>query len=108
MTVVVAGGAQAETYEGVHQLTNGRDRIDVAKEANGAVAAGNSYGEVASAGAIPPLAKSRDRSEVGNEAIATAHRRNQNVDGKAFVNSVVPSQYMSESLRFSGGRQAGM
>lgn len=45
---------------------------------------------------------------VRNEAVETAHRSNQNVDGKAFVNSVVPSQYTNGSLKIGSTRQAGM
>ena len=108
LTVLSAAGAQAETYVGVHQLTSGRDRTDVATEANGAASGGNTYGEAASAGVAPTPAAPRDSSLVRDEAVAAAHRPNQNVDGKAFVNSVVPSQYMNGSLKIPTSRQAGM
>ena len=33
------------------------------------------------------------RADVNAQAVATAHEANQNLDRKAFVNSVIPSQY---------------
>lgn len=106
-TVLSAVGAQAETYDGVHQVAAGGSRVDAAAAANRATSAGNAYGESASAGVAPALPASKDSSVVRDEAVAAAHRPNQNVDGKAFVNSVVPSQYTNGSLKIRTIGQAG-
>jgi hypothetical protein len=107
LTVLAAVGAHAETYGGVHPAANGRTSADVASEANRAASAGNAYGEAASAGVAPALAASKDSAAARNEAVAHAHRPNQNLDGKAFVNSVVPSQYTNGSLKIRTTSQAG-
>ena len=100
--------AQAETYGGVHPATNGRARADVASEAERSAAGTSAYAEAASAGVAPALVAPRDDAMVRKEAVETAHRPNQNVDGKAFVNSVVPSQYSNGSLKIRSSAQAGM
>ncbi|RZL94749.1 MAG: alpha/beta hydrolase [Variovorax sp.] len=108
LAVLAAAGAQAETYEGVHQLTHSRARADVAAEATVAARAGNVYGEGLSLNVAPVLTASVDRSVVRAEAVAAAHAPNQNLDRKAFVNSVVPTQYTNGSLKIRTTRQAAL
>ena len=107
LTVLAGVGAQAETYDGVHQITNGRAVADVASEARQSASVGNEYGEAASAGVTPALAVSMDSSVARNEAVAHAHRPNQNIDGKPFFNSVIPSQSTSGTLKFHMNSQTG-
>ena len=108
LALFAAAGAQAETYEGVHQLTNSRARADVAAEATVAARAGNVYGDGQSSNVAPVLTASVDRSVVRAEAVAAAHAPNQNLDRKAFVNSVVPAQYTNGSLKIRTTRQAAL
>jgi hypothetical protein len=102
--LAATGAAHAETYDGVHALSYGRDRADVAVEAAGAARSGNVYSDVASSG-VTQLSGSRERAVVREEAVATAHAPNQNLDRKAFYNSVIPSQYNFER---ASTRQAGL
>ncbi|MBT2325460.1 alpha/beta hydrolase [Variovorax paradoxus] len=105
LSLLAAAGAQAESYDGVHQAVSAASRGDVNGQAVVAAHGTNPYAEGSSAGAAPVLASSRDRAAVEAEAMATAHEPNQNLDRKAFVNSVVPSQYKIER---STSRQAGL
>jgi len=89
----VAGAAQAETYEGVQQITNSTvSRAEVRAEAVQAAKAGNVYGDV-TYGANEPFVSTASRSAVRAQAVAAAHDPLQNLDRKAFVNSEVPAQY---------------
>lgn len=98
LSMLAAVGVQAETYEGVHALTHEQDRSAVQAEAVVAAHTANPYSDGAWAGVAPALSSSLARSTVRNEAYATAHAPNQNLDGKAFVNSTVPAQYRNGSL----------
>ncbi|GAC1390528.1 MAG: hypothetical protein NVSMB34_04170 [Variovorax sp.] len=98
LSILAAAGAQAETYDGVHALTNQRSRAEVGAEAVVAARSGNPYGESGTSVATPAQGSTLARSTVLAEAYATAHAPNQNLDRKAFVNSVIPSQYANASL----------
>ena len=93
LSILAAAGAHAETYEGVHAPVSANSRAQVGAEAVAAAQNGNLFGEGASAGVTPVLTAAADPSVVRAEAVAAAHAPNQNLDRKAFVNSVVPSQY---------------
>lgn len=108
LALLAAAGAQAETYDGVHQLTGSRSRADVAAEATVAARAGNVYGEGRSSGVAPVLTAALDRSVVRAQAVIAAHDPTFNLDRKAFVNSVIPSQYTQGSLKVRTTRQAAL
>jgi hypothetical protein len=91
--LVSAAAANAETYEGVHQAQSSVLRADVDAQALSASRAGNAYGEAAASGVAPPTASSTDRSAVHKDAVAASRARNQNLDRKAFFNSVLPGQF---------------
>ena len=98
VALIGVAAVHAETYEGVHQITSERSRADVSAEATVAARAGNAYGDAVSSTVAPMLASSVDRSTVRAQAVAAAHDPLQNLDRKAFVNSVIPAQYTNGSL----------
>ncbi len=98
LSLLAAVAAHAETYEGVHQITSERSRADVSAEAVVAARAANPYSDAAAAGVAPALTASVDRNAVRAQAVAAAHDPLQSLDRKAFVNSVIPSQYTNGSL----------
>ncbi|RIX83671.1 alpha/beta hydrolase [Acidovorax cavernicola] len=100
--LAAAGAAHAETYEGVHAVTSGYSRADVAPQAAAAARAGNEYSDAVSASVAPVLASSVDRATVRSQAVATAHAPGQNLKREAFVGSVIPAQ----AREFT--RQAGL
>jgi hypothetical protein len=55
---------------------------------------------------VTTIASTRDRSSVRNEAVAAAHRPNQNVRIESFANSVIPPQFSGP--RTSVTRQAAL
>ena len=93
LSLLAATAAHAETYEGVHPLTTANGRADVAAEAIVAARSGNVNGDVESSMVAAPLANSIARETVHAQAVAAAQVPNQNLDRKAFVNSVIPAQY---------------
>lgn len=93
LSILAAAGAQAETYEGVHAPVSANSRADVNAQAVAAARSENPYAEASSSRVAPSLTASADRSVIRDQAVATAHEPNQNLDRKAFVNSVIPSQY---------------
>ncbi|QFZ86299.1 alpha/beta hydrolase [Variovorax paradoxus] len=100
--LAAAGAAHAETYEGVHAVTSGYSRADVAPQAVAAARAGNEYSDAVSANVAPVLASSVDRATVRAEAVAAAHAPGQNLRRESFAGSVIPSQARSFT------RQAGL
>ena len=93
VALFAAAGAQAETYEGVQQITNSTvSRAEVQAGAVQAAKAGNVYGD-ATYGADQTFVSTADRGAVRAQAVAAAHDPLQNLDRKAFVNSEVPAQY---------------
>jgi hypothetical protein len=93
VALFAAAGAQAETYEGVLQITDSTvSRAEVQAGAVQAAKAGNLYADGAF-GADEPFVSTASRSAVRAEAVAAAHDPLQNLDRKAFVNSEVPAQY---------------
>jgi len=105
LSILAVAGAQAETYEGVQQVTSTHSRAEVNAQAV-AIAGTNLYAEGASSGVAPVLSASVDRARIQADAVATAHAPNQNLDRKAFVNSTVPAAYLKPSVSFT--RQAGL
>ena len=93
LSLLAAMGAQAETYEGVHSPVSAASRTEVNSEAVTAARSANPYAEGALAQTTPTLATPASRATLRAEAYAVAHAPNQNLDRKAFVNSVVPQQY---------------
>ncbi|VTU17153.1 alpha/beta hydrolase [Variovorax sp. PBL-E5] len=93
LSILAAAGAQAETYEGVHAPVSANNRANVSAQATQAAHSANPYAEGYAAGPAASLNSSVARATVRAEAVATAHEANQNLDRKAFVNSVIPAQY---------------
>jgi hypothetical protein len=93
LSILAAAGAQAETYEGVQAPVSANSRADVNAQAVAAARSESPYSDAASSRVAPALTASADRSVIQAQAVATAHEPNQNLDRKAFVNSVIPSQY---------------
>ena len=106
LSLLAAAGAQAETYQGVLAPVSAASRADVNAQAEVAARAANPYAEGATAGVAAAPTSVRDRAAVAAEAVATAHEPNQNLDRRAFVNSVVPAQYKFE--RAGTTNQAGL
>jgi hypothetical protein len=105
LSLLAAVGAQAETYQGVQAPVSANSRAEVNSQAVVAARSANPYAEGASSAVTPALTASADRATVQADAVATAHAPNQNLDRKAFVNSVVPAQYKFERATT---RQAGL
>lgn len=76
-----AGGAHAETYEGVHSTASQASRADVRTEAVAAARADNPYAEGANAGPAPIIASSTSRDAVRAEAVAAARSDNPYAEG---------------------------
>ena len=93
LSILAAAGAQAESYEGVHAPVSTHSRAEVNAQAVVAARSENPYADGVSSRVAPALTASADRSVIRSQAVATAHEPNQNLDRKAFVNSVVPAQY---------------
>jgi hypothetical protein len=104
-SLLAVAGAQAETYEGVHPLTSGATRAEVASEAVAAARAGNAYGDVAGAGAVA-INSTADRAQVYQEAVAKAHDPFASLDRRAFYRDQVPDAYKKPKVSFT--RQAGL
>lgn len=85
--------AFAEQYQGVLVPSSQFSRAEVHAQAIAAAREGDIYAESASAGLHPSVVATTDRARVRGEARAIANAKNQNLDSKAFFNSVVPSQY---------------
>ncbi|MDM0031542.1 alpha/beta hydrolase [Variovorax sp. J22P271] len=92
LSLLAAAGAQAETYDGVHALTSANSRAEISAQAAVAARSANPYAEGYGNG-VTAVASTRDRSSVRNEAVAAAHRPNQNVRIESFANSVIPPQF---------------
>ena len=87
---LLAAAAQAETYDGVLTVQSTRSRADVAAEA---VAAAHSPDPYADGAPAPAFVSHLDRGTVHQQAVAKAHAPNQNLDPKAFEDSVIPPQF---------------
>lgn len=72
LSLLAVAGVQAETYEGVHPLTNGASRADVAAQAVAAAHSANPYAEGFNAGPAQPVISVADRSAVRAGAVAAA------------------------------------
>ena len=90
LSLLAAVGAQAETYDGVHQPVSALSRADVNAEAVRAAAAPNQNVTRGSRGADPFTAVA-DPAAVRAQAIATANAPDQNVSSGSRVNSRVIS-----------------
>ena len=94
LSILAAAGAQAETYQGVQAPVSANSRADVNAQAVVAARSSDNLNlDAVSSRVAPALTASADRAVIRSQAVATAHEPNQNLDRKAFVNSVVPSQY---------------
>lgn len=96
LSILAAAGAHAETYEGVQAPVSANSRAEVQAEAVVAARSDDPFAEGVSSRVAPALTASADRSVIRAQAVAAAHEPNQNLDRKAFVNSVIPSQYKIE------------
>jgi len=103
--IAASGAAHAETYQGVTAVSSQQSREAVNGQAIVAARSGNIYGDAAGEGVTQLSGRSTDRAGVRAEAVETAQSANQNLDRKAFVNSVVPSQY---KIQRTNTRQAGL
>jgi len=105
LSLLAAAGAQAETYQGVHPLTSGATRAEVASQGVAAAHAADAYGDVAGAGA-QVINSTADRAQVYEEAVAKAHDPFASLDRRAFYRDQVPAAYKKPSMSFT--RQAGL
>ena len=90
LSLLVAAGAQAETYQGVQSVASSRSRADVNEEAMRTASAPNQNVVRGSRGA-EPFKSMADPAAVRAQAIATANAPDQNVSGGSRVNSRVIS-----------------
>ncbi|MDN8618113.1 DUF4148 domain-containing protein [Variovorax ginsengisoli] len=90
LTLLVATGAQAEPYDGVHPAVSSKSRQDVNAEAVRTASAPNQNVARGSRGP-ETVAASKDRAIVEAEAIRTASAPDQNVASGSRVNSKVVS-----------------
>jgi hypothetical protein len=104
-SLLAVAGAQAESYDGVHPLTSGASRAEVASQAVTAAQAGNQYGDVAGGGA-QAINSTADREKVYQDAVAKAHDPFASLDRRAFFRDQVPDAYKKPKMSFS--RQAGL
>jgi len=102
LSLIAVAGAHAETYEGVHSVTSGYSRADVAPQAAAAAREGNIYADGATANLAPVVAGNTDRAVVRGEAVAAAHAPGQNLRRESFPGSVIPAQARTLT------RQAGL
>ena len=89
---LLASGAHAETYEGVHPLTSGAGRSEVAPQAHAAAKAGNPYGDAANAG-VMSIPGTASRATVRAEAVKEAHDPVTGVDRRTYFPDQGPSQH---------------
>lgn len=90
LTLLVAVGAQAETYQGVNTAVSTKSRDEVNAEAVRAASAPNQNVTRGSRGP-ETVAVSKDRAIVQAEAVRTSYAPDQNVTGGSRVNSRVIS-----------------
>ena len=102
LSLIAVAGAHAETYEGVHSVTSGYSRADVAPQAAAAAREGNIYADGATANLAPVVAGNTDRAVGRGEAAAAAHAPGQNLRRESFPGSVIPAQARTLT------RQAGL
>ncbi len=86
--LAAAGGAHAETYNGVHPLTSGASRADVASQAVVAAHSANPYATGANSGPAPVMVSTLSRAAVRAEAVAAAHSADPYAEGAS--NGVAP------------------
>ena len=104
-SLLAVAGAQAETYEGVHALSSGATRAELASQGVAAVRAGNQYSDVAGGGA-QAINSTADRAQVYQDAVAKAHDPYASLDRRAFYRDQVPDAYKKPKVSFT--RQAGL
>lgn len=98
--LAVAGGAHAETYNGVHPLTSGASRADVASQAVVAAHSANPYATGANAGPAPVTVSVANRAVVRAEAVAAAHTADPYAEGaSAGVAPIVASSVDRAAVR---------
>jgi hypothetical protein len=81
LSLLVAAGAQAETYDGVHTITSTESRAEVKAQAVVAAHSADPYAEGASSHVAPILSSSVARSTVRSEAAVAAHGSNPYAEG---------------------------
>ena len=79
--LAAAGAAHAESYDGVHALTNSVSRAEVSSQAVVAAHSADPYATGANAGPARVIASSTSRQAVRAEAVAAAHSDNPYADG---------------------------
>ena len=98
--IAVAGAAHAETYDGVHQVTVGASRADVAGQAVAAAHSANPYADGASSGPVQVIASSASRAEVRAQAVTAARHANPYAEGASSrVTPVVASTVDRAAVR---------
>ncbi|MEJ8845700.1 alpha/beta hydrolase [Variovorax rhizosphaerae] len=107
IALFAAAGAHAETYEGVHPLTNQRSRAEVAAEATVAAHSANPYADGANDSVVAATNGTVDRGVVRAEAVAKAHDPFASLDRRAFYRDTVPAQY-NKVRRPAEQRQAAL
>ena len=92
LSILAAAGAQAESYQGVHQPVSAASRIDVNAQAVIAARTANPYAEGYSASVAPVLTSVASRADVRSQAVAAARSGNLYADSaSAGVAPVVAS-----------------
>jgi hypothetical protein len=100
LSLLVAAGAQAETYQGVHPLVSSANRAEVKAQAVIAARSADPYAEGASSRVTPALVASTDRSVVRREAVAAAHGPDPYADGYGQgVTRVLPGTVERATMR---------
>ncbi len=100
LAILAAGGAQAETYQGVHAPVSANSRADIGAQAAIAARSGNPYAEGANAGVARAVVSVADRSAVRSEAVAAARSANPYSEGaSASVVSIQASPLDRASVR---------
>lgn len=98
-----AVGAQAETYQGVHPLTNSYSRASVRAEAVVAAHSPDPYAEGYGAGVPAAIVSSVDPAAVHSEAVVAAHSPDPYADG---YGAEVPAVIASSADRSTVHAQA--
>jgi hypothetical protein len=97
--------AHAEEYQGVLEFNSTQSRSEVRAQAIQA-ARSSTHPDAASSSVAAAPASPRERSGVKAEAVAHAHRPNQNLRVEAFADSRIPAYYYRNAAKPSTAQAA--
>lgn len=97
LSLFAVTGVQAEEYQGVQAPVSALSRADIHQQA---VRAAHAPNQNIPSAAIPmaPLENGRDRASVIAEGVVAAHDPTQNMARGSFVNSIIPTWYVTGSV----------